>query len=773
MPDPGQIQVQLSLLSAQDSQAAQQLATSLGQISKMFEALRSSDFRETAEKMGQLHAKMVQDTQRLADQAAQIQQNAGRGSSTSQKAFDMTRAAQEVARAANPNPDREEYDRRAQENRDRNEAERARVEKLKQDLRDSQEQRRRVADDEAKRQQEAEKARLDERRQRMETMTDEQRQAEFLRYHAKTNIPGIGSGAGDDPNQWYNRVDTTAGRETGFRIPRFGELNVQDYLNQARDHYVRQAMETDDPGEQERLGERAARLQKWSNRVGYAYAGRNLMRRASGFLGEQNFNPVAFTDEGAQLGYRRDSQNFLGNIGEALGIQTPFNAAGREGARMSWDTNRMRFSAGINNEQARAITNASVSAGFGGDLGSDIRTKLMAPMVRQFGLDPQTLIPFTQVLRTGTGSIQDLNRELGNLGETARSANVNVNTMAQSLSNAGEASQAAGGYYMQGVRFGNQFTAATGLLPDVGTQLGQNPLVQAQLAANTGLPGFAQAAASPIDRIQATTQSARRMYQAYAGSIGEQGRATQIRDAGGNVLGRVRGDNPAMASTAAYFGVNSDQMEKLLRGGNQTDRTANLEAALSGYEERGQQLYGRQLPQIRDRAAGRVRELNDKYTTREFRFNERNGQIQFKNKWGGGWQTDKGETEKVAGSSNDQIMGELSNSREGVLDRGDLFKLGREAGLSKKELDHALDAGSVKKQTSNIRKLVSEHQAEQEAKYQIAFTGPAAKFFKALVNQNRDLPGVSGMEAATSSRGPSQLSPQSNSGLSPADSGAP
>src|SRR4051794_11675387 len=81
----GNIRVQLSLLNAQDSAAAKQLADSLGEIAKMFQALKASDFRDTALKMGQLHAQMVEDTGRMQDRARDMQQ---RGSAPSQAFVD-------------------------------------------------------------------------------------------------------------------------------------------------------------------------------------------------------------------------------------------------------------------------------------------------------------------------------------------------------------------------------------------------------------------------------------------------------------------------------------------------------------------------------------------------------------------------------------------------------------------------------------------------------------------------------------------------------------
>jgi hypothetical protein len=72
--DPtGAVRVQLSLLSAQDTAAAQQLAASLKEIGKMFEALKASDFRETAQRYSALNNEMRQNMDRLRQQNESMQ----------------------------------------------------------------------------------------------------------------------------------------------------------------------------------------------------------------------------------------------------------------------------------------------------------------------------------------------------------------------------------------------------------------------------------------------------------------------------------------------------------------------------------------------------------------------------------------------------------------------------------------------------------------------------------------------------------------------------
>jgi hypothetical protein len=728
--DPGSIRVQLSLLSAQDTQAAQQLAASLGEISKMFQALKATDFQDTAKKMGQLHAQMVRDTERLQQQQQQLMSGGGASTIDKVKGF-FGRGKSDETIADN--------------------------------LRDTARQNR----DEAARKEEERKER---ERVRIENLTEQQHRADQMRRAAK--LPNVGEGNymkdGKEVIPWFNRIEPLVGEPTGFRIPRFGELNAQDYFNILRDSRMKKALEAQSAGDiagADRIGGQAARLQQVSDIVGYGYAARNLFQRAGNYMAGQGFSIRGMRDAGSALGFRRDS-NALSDI---FGMQTPFSQAGAEGFRQSMDIQRLRFSAGINKEQAAQIVSASAAAGFSGGARQDIATQFMGPLFRQFGVDPQNLIPFTQVLRTGTASVQDLHKELASLGETARAARLDVNAMAQALAQSGEAAQAAGGNYMSGVSFGRQFSTAYGLSPNVGNQLLQNPFVQAQLGASTGLPAFAQASLPGSVKSQALSASAKMLYRAFAGSLGTQGRRVAIKDAQGNTIGYETGANPAMAAAASQLGMNADELQKLLNGQDFGSRMGAAQSAVNAYNDAGAAMSNRSDAGLRWAHS------------QGYRVNAQ-GEVLAPMSVGSGrgssggirWRVNRGLTEEMQKRSSATAMDILSGNGGAHVGWDEVAKLARQAGVSADDLKEAHGKKTIKAQVEEVRRLLGDKSAEQQAQALVAFTGPAAKFFKALVNKNGwDQFGGQPNALAASSSGPSPLSNQGNSGLSGFDTPGP
>lgn len=705
MADEGRIQVQLSLLSAQDSAAAKQLADSLGQIAKMFEALKASDFRQTAEKMAQLHSRMLQEHDRIANQ---VQSNAPQGGRST---------PQEAARQG---VDLVDYHRQQQEQRDRTEAQRREAERqrqseLKDTLRSNQAERQAQRDQTAQ----AEAERRREERARLDAAHDEARNQPRNAVNKYMESRGLHA----EVTEGDGGVDLARG---GFRIPRFGELNPQDFLASARDSRLRRALEQDEHGNNIHNPEQVQKLlgqanlaQRGFEGIGTMYAARHAYRQINQHVG---FNAGALTAGGAGLGYQRDTNAFS----DILGMQTPFSAAGAEGWRQFRDTQKMRFSGGINREEAEAITGASQRAGFGGDLGSDIRMEFLAPMFRRFGGDPNQLAPFTQILRTGTGSIEDLNNSLSDLGETARAANMGIDETAQSLASAGEAAQGMGGSYLRGVEYGRAFMQGTGLPADVGNTLGQNPTVQAFISAKTGLPSMVHGALPANVRMEGMRDALAARVGAFDGVFGD--REDDVTDLNGKKIGirRTSGRDMAIGAAADQLGISQEQAKAIM---SRTDRQRVSETfgnAASAYEEALNPLLGRQSQtERRDAVMEKLRKSNNWFDIdkKDLAFDSQ-GRLINKSTKGNPVVADR---EEVVEAGREWAAERTGNKGPTF---GSLRGIARQAGVDQEDIDN------VKKgDTKKLRQLISDRHAEQNAKYHIAFTGTAEKYFKALARE--------------------------------------
>lgn len=731
--DPGSIKVQLSLLSAQDSQAAQQLAASIGQIAKMFESLKASDFRDSAAKLAQLHTQMVADTQRLQQQAADqsMQQRGGafRG------AVLLNRPVEQI--------DNDLVRANAEANK-----ERARQEAEKQSAR--------------------ERNRLDETR-----MTDAERAAEHMRSRFAVPLPSLDEDFDNEETRREprNKIVALNPNAEGLSIPRFGDFTIQDVIGIGRQKLLDRAMIAQTPEERDRYLGSAATADQISRQLGNVYAARSMYRRINNFASAQGFSPSAMVSSGAELGYRRaegsGSFGFVNDITGFLGMQGPFSPAGGEGFRQSIDIQKLRMQSGINGQQAAQIVGASAQAGFSGGARQDIANQFMAPLFRQFGVDPQNLIPFTQVLRTGTSTVAELSSTLANLGETARTARVDVNTMAQGLAQAGEAAQQMGGSFMSGVRFGTDFSNTTGLAPDVGNRMLGNSFVQAQLAASSGVPTFAQGALSPALKQAAIQNSLRTMVTAYRGAMPSV-HTPIVMD--GRVVGQenVSSNDLAIGAAAGQLGITYDEAKAMMnrRGAG---NVPNVQAAARSYEA-----------SVRSLAAGNRTSasawLDRQYKMKGFKYRvTSSGEVQTSPEGQDGWKRN----DELTGGYRDRMYGpalEAMRHRRGAVDQAELHKMVKGMGVSDSEWKHAMDTNNPATRMSRVQRLISDKAREANADTHIAFTGPAAKFFRALVNQHGGWDQFGGEPtnvAAASSRGPSPLSSAGNSGLGNIDTPMP
>jgi hypothetical protein len=751
--EPGRIEVELSLLSGRDSLAAEQLATSLGQIAKMFEAMKAVNFADQAERMAQLHAQMVADTERFREEGRAMQR---RGTGDPTPAVTPPPAApagppvslpssppipnvpapaqggggnQPPVRPPAPptgdNPD-EDARKNAEEARNKNEETRK-------------EEKARLA-------KEAEKSRVES--------PHSERVQEWMKERGLHPEQVEGDGG----------IDL---RSNNFRIPRYGELNIQDYINIFRDRQLRQSLEADDP--EKHLG-RADFLNNASNAMGNVYAVRRFIQQAGTHLSAQGLNPM---DEGPAMGYRRDSNPFS----DILGIQTPFSQAGAEDLRRMRDTQRLRFSAGINNEQAQRISLAANQAGFTGDTAESLRMEVMGPAFRNFGINPESIIPLTQTLRTGTMSTRELADAISDLGETARAANLDVNQAAQQLAAAGEAAQQMGGSFQSGMNFGRTFMAGTGLPAEVGNRLAQNPMVQAFTAAQTGLPAMVQGALPPQARNEAMRTALSTMVQAYGGAFGKGVNTTTV-DAttGERITEHTGGRDLAIGAAANALGINQDEAKAIM---NRTNRQASIEttmARVTQYTEQGNKAEKSVQDQMLKRiAADKGGKASDYYFDKDGQVRQRtpeNVRRAMEDVTGKKLEDKVVQSHlagTVAGLAAKLVQDGKSDKNDNKTTWGELRASAHRAGVSNKDLDDARKLKDPAAQAKRVRQLVTEKAQESEAKYEIKFTGQAEKFFKALVKDNKNLPGADfdNAVAAASAPGPAPINPTGNTGLSP------
>ncbi len=713
----GRIQVQLAFLQGQDSAAFLQMVESMKTAAEFMKAFKSMDFASQTRRMADATKAMREETTRLGEALKNMEEvKSDRGVILPRgEARDETKA-------------------RAEENR----------KKAEQDAKDHADR---------------EKERLHQ--------TDQEREAD--RRRERMGLPPSGGGP---QNAWYNQIESLNPNLSGVELPRFGEMTVQDTLNFMRDRSLRRAERADTEAQRDAEGERAAmfdQMSRGAGQVGLAHAAfRQIQRHVTQPL--QGITSM-FENPGAALGYGRDEIN----LPFGLGISSPFSAAGGEGARQAFDQLRLRWRGGINSEQAAQINAAVAGAGFSGATGTDIRMQMMAPQVQRYGVNPEALVPFLQTLRTGSSNIRELNDALSNLGEGARIAQMDVNSYTQSLAQVGEAMQSMGGTMVGGAQLGQSFSASTGLNPQVATTLMNSPIVKSYVAANSSLPSTIAGAASPLQQQRSMEQAVYERFRAFQGQLSST--STPIYDAAGNIIDQevTSGEDAAYAMTAAQFpGMNQEQIRAIVnRKGS--GGTANFMAAqrrmLSSYENatdnqsdarrdfvdklnrRGVAAAGQM--HTSGRAAAYSQNAREKY-----KYDPNTGEVLRLNN---GWQVDKDATEQMKAS-----VGPLQLDSRISIDQ--LRDMAKQSGVTDKEWQKKVGDKFKNDPEEAIKaagRLVSEQvkDANDAAGTQIAFTGPAAKFFKTLVERNRGIEGADALTKtsnATSNAGSNSLSWNTN-----------
>lgn len=193
-------------------------------------------------------------------------------------------------------------------------------------------------------------------------------------------------------------------------------------------------------------------------------------------------------DAGIQAGYNKASSI---NIGP-FGITNPLDllghgSAGKESMRQWWTTERLRMKGGIDGAQAAEIQNSLAALGWTGNQGQGIALDTIAPLVQQ-GLNPtMTSTMFDKSFRHGNSTVQEFNKTMDKLGESARASKMSLDEFQKGLDAAGDAAKQQGGFYRQGMDAARQFSDSTGLGPQALSQSWGSPLVQGMSMAKYGI----------------------------------------------------------------------------------------------------------------------------------------------------------------------------------------------------------------------------------------------------------------------------------------------
>lgn len=330
---------------------------------------------------------------------------------------------------------------------------------------------------------------------------------------ASTNDPLWRQALMSNPVEWERSQE-------GIRLPPGGlSLNIQDKLRIASDYLAQQAERRYTSGQAAAIPEAQAQAtalgftpeqiaqmptggvteagQTMGNvagllRIGSEHAAqaqlvvgdlRNYAQRANAYAG-------AYQQAGVQAGYERAGQ--INIPGTNIGITNPLdffrgNSAAREGLNQRINIQRLRLMGGIDQNQAREIVGGLAGSGWTGEQGQNIAFDAIAPLVQQ-GMNPGLATQsFDQMARQGNASLSDIVDTLSNLGDSARTANMSLDEYQQGLMEFADQAKQYGAIGTQGAQLGRNLTDSLGVAPQVAAQFFQNPLVQGQYMAQTGM----------------------------------------------------------------------------------------------------------------------------------------------------------------------------------------------------------------------------------------------------------------------------------------------
>lgn len=340
------------------------------------------------------------------------------------------------------------------------------------------------------------------------------------------SVGGLGGGPGTGPNPTRNRdpndplynVNPGSLNEPMLMPQHYGgQWTGQDYLSFASKGFARSYLRGVDQGAGEADSPNADVSQVWKARAANTLANasqsygmfhaatsgvRRIFNHLTGPSGPLGYSIRSSDVEatGTALGYGKGETN-IGVPG--FGARIPFSGytseAGQEGLRSRRLRTSLAMEPDINKEQAGRIVDAIEAHGWSGNERDTIAYTSMRGLTSE-GQNPETLMPLLdRSLRYGTGSLQQFNQAMQDVGHGARAARMGLDEFHTSMGTYAETAQSHGQTFGQGLIDARGFTATTGMSPTVGAGLMNNPLVQSMamtryglLPAQTGLLGGAQ-----------------------------------------------------------------------------------------------------------------------------------------------------------------------------------------------------------------------------------------------------------------------------------------
>jgi hypothetical protein len=230
-------------------------------------------------------------------------------------------------------------------------------------------------------------------------------------------------------------------------------------------------------------------------------------------------------------------------------------------------------------------------------------------------------------------------------------------------------------------------------------------MVQAFTAARTGLPGFAQGALDPVSRVRGQYDALRAMVAGFAGMPGH---TERVRDPEtGQIFTEATSARDVQIGAAANrLGINYDEARKMMATGGRANAMEVAQAATDQYAREAA------MPDPQDTHAHRVAQRAQSTNPR------------------------------VRNAQQTALQRSNEANRSGRVSVQTLERLARQADVDKSTIDDAAKAGDAttvegrKKIAAAFRGAIETKQREDNAQYQIAFTGEAERYFKALAKKS-------------------------------------
>lgn len=491
--------------------------------------------------------------------------------------------------------------------------------------------------------------------------------------------------------------EVAAMRSERLKIPEFGDWQLDTKLKLARDLAGRFSMSkgTENPETGEFEFANPARAQA-ANVAGYLnqaqgqaasiYAAKHVFDKVMGF-------GQGMQTSGEQLGYSPQSGIGPSSI---LGFRNPLSfltsAAGQQGGGMALDAEKMsRLGTGITDSQAKSIYGSLAGQGFsnqesgflgmttGGDL-ENVATRLVAPIVKNTGMNAETASGFADALRNGNTSIKELSETLNNLPDAAQSAREGINQYGESLQEFAQGAEQFGATKQQGYQSGLEFTNSTGLDPRLLGQMQSNPLFQGLAMTQMGVLPSGVGALPGGTQTSLTLQAMKMAMGATAGM-----NHNKYQTINGKQFLAQTGNTAQEDQAAQLLGMSPEEFKRLNRNQGQYSASANAETLLKADTSQG---WGQELA---------------------------------------------GAMQKSHGHLTKEQRNRLQHGGDGVTGWNEISKQLLNAGVSKNEVSKIANEG-FDKRTKSVEEVLAkknkENINESGQNVQVKFTGAAAKFFE-------------------------------------------